>query len=194
MYRMLEIASHANIEIEAKTQYIDGIPDDGFNKSVLYGACDQKDLRKKLKHYENIKTNFSNQGQKTKLQKMRSEKGTDKTATVNDTKVQQEKRCFNCDGKGHLNSSCFLREKGNKYFQYSQIGHVAVECDKKDEQKRVNSCSIAISDSRVYKSVMIGNKQVTTLFDTGSDLHLMTATLYCCARARHNAMSRNREQ
>jgi len=36
---MLEIASHADIELDAKIQYImDGILDDETNKSVLYGA------------------------------------------------------------------------------------------------------------------------------------------------------------
>ncbi|XP_036145590.1 uncharacterized protein LOC118646556 [Monomorium pharaonis] len=55
MYWMLEIASHADIETEAKIQYIiDGIQDDVFNKSVLYGASDIKALRKKLSQYENM--------------------------------------------------------------------------------------------------------------------------------------------
>jgi hypothetical protein len=39
MYRVLEIASHADIELEAKIYYIiDGIQDDAFNKSILYNA------------------------------------------------------------------------------------------------------------------------------------------------------------
>jgi len=36
MYRMLEIANHADIELDVKIQYIiDGIPDDETNKSIL---------------------------------------------------------------------------------------------------------------------------------------------------------------
>lgn len=39
VYRMLELASHADIEIEAKILYIiEGIPDDESNKTILYGA------------------------------------------------------------------------------------------------------------------------------------------------------------
>lgn len=39
MYLMLEIVSHADFKMEAKIQYIvDGIPDDVFNKNVLYSA------------------------------------------------------------------------------------------------------------------------------------------------------------
>lgn len=49
MYRMLELASHAKIETEAKMQYIiEGIPDDENNKSILYGASTINELRKRL--------------------------------------------------------------------------------------------------------------------------------------------------
>lgn len=71
MYCMLEIASRAEFETEAKIQYIiDGIQDDAFNKSVLYGASDIKGLRKKLEQYENIRV----QHQKLKPQSQRAEK------------------------------------------------------------------------------------------------------------------------
>ena len=50
---MLDIASHAEIELEAKIQYIiDGIQDNEANKSVLYGATTTKELRKKFTFYE----------------------------------------------------------------------------------------------------------------------------------------------
>ena len=53
IYRVLDIASHAEIELEAKIQYIiDGIQDNEANKSVLYGATTTKELRKKFTFYE----------------------------------------------------------------------------------------------------------------------------------------------
>ena len=53
MYRMLEIASHADIEEEAKVEYvIDGIIDEDVHKSMLYGAASIKELRKRLIAYE----------------------------------------------------------------------------------------------------------------------------------------------
>lgn len=39
IYRILEIASHADIELEAKIQYIiDGLQHNEASKSILYGA------------------------------------------------------------------------------------------------------------------------------------------------------------
>lgn len=56
MYRMMEITSHADIELEAKIQYIiEGIPDESLNKTILYGAQSIIDLRKLLMQYEIIK-------------------------------------------------------------------------------------------------------------------------------------------
>lgn len=53
VYRVLELASHADIEIEAKIQYIiDGIQDEEANKSILYGATTIKELRRRLAQYE----------------------------------------------------------------------------------------------------------------------------------------------
>ncbi|XP_033360917.1 uncharacterized protein LOC117239468 [Bombus vosnesenskii] len=44
MYRMLEIASHVDMEEEAKVEYIvDGIIDDENNKAILYGATSIKE-------------------------------------------------------------------------------------------------------------------------------------------------------
>lgn len=56
MYRMMEIASHADIELEAKIQYIiEGLPDEPQNKTILYGAQSIRDLRKRLTQYETMK-------------------------------------------------------------------------------------------------------------------------------------------
>jgi len=53
MYRMMEIASHADIELEAKIQYIiEGISDEPLSKTILYGAKNITDLRKRLTQYE----------------------------------------------------------------------------------------------------------------------------------------------
>lgn len=55
MYRMLDTASHADIKLKAKIQYIIyGLQDDVFNKSILYEARNIKELRMKLTQYENI--------------------------------------------------------------------------------------------------------------------------------------------
>ena len=49
IYRMLEIANHADTGEEVKVEYvIDGIIDEEVHKSMLYGAASIKELRKRL--------------------------------------------------------------------------------------------------------------------------------------------------
>lgn len=58
VYRVLEMASHGDIELDVKLQYIiDGIQDEEVNKHILYGATTVKELRIKLKQYETQKKN-----------------------------------------------------------------------------------------------------------------------------------------
>jgi hypothetical protein len=68
---------------------------------------------------------------------------------------------------------CPFKEKGAKCFQCGQFGHIAAKCGKKD--RNVNNCNtIAQQENRIYKTVVIKGKEIVALFDTGSDLHLMT--------------------
>lgn len=185
VYRMMEIASHADIETEAKIQYIiDGIQDEPVNKSILYGATSIQELRKKLIQYEAMK-NAANQ--KLKTQTAKPTKDTTKQTTKDSTKgsrnqeakARDEKRCYNCGEKNHLSSSCPLKEKGTKCFNCGEFGHIASNCSKKSQSRKVNECNIVSKrDNKVYKTLEINNKELTALLDTGSDLHLMKAELY----------------
>lgn len=157
MYRMLEIASHTDIETEVKIQYIiDGIQDDTFNKSVLYGASSIKELRKKLTQYESTRE----QRQKLRHQPLRAEKKTetksDKSGTGDQESKNQDKRCYNCGGKSHLATSCPYKEKGVKCFSCCQFGHIAAKCSEKKVEPSVNECSaVAKQNDRVCKTVVI---------------------------------------
>ncbi|XP_070518800.1 uncharacterized protein [Cardiocondyla obscurior] len=54
IYRALELASHAEMEVESKIQYIiDGIKDEEVNKSILYGATTIKELRQLISTVRN---------------------------------------------------------------------------------------------------------------------------------------------
>lgn len=65
VYKMMEIASHSEIEMETKIQYIiDGIQDKPVNKSILYGAQNIKELLKRLTQYKAMK-NSANQKSKS---------------------------------------------------------------------------------------------------------------------------------
>lgn len=64
VYRVLEIASNIEIETNVKIQNaIDGIIDDGTNKSILYGARSTKELRERLTLYEAQKNTVRNRKQ-----------------------------------------------------------------------------------------------------------------------------------
>jgi len=178
MYRVLEIASHADIELEAKIQYIiDGIQDGAFNKSILYSARTIKELRAKLVQYEYMQ-NGAAQSKKLSYQTSKSQHSKpNKEAGETSGKSQREKRCYNCGGKNHVGVDCPFKEKGAKCFQCGQFGHIAAKCGKKD--RIVNNCNtVTQRDNRVYKTTVINSKEIVALFDTGSDLHLMTAKQY----------------
>lgn len=176
VYKMMEIASHSDIEIEAKIQYIiDGIQDEPVNKTVLYGAKDIKDLRKRLTQYEAMKNSVS---QKSKTQAVKSAKETSKGTSSQDTKTSI-RRCHNCGGKNHLGADCPFKDKGTKCFQCGEFGHIAAKCGKKEHPKQINECSVVQKqDGKIYKNVCIKGKRVKALIDTGSDLHLMRAEQY----------------
>lgn len=76
IYRVLELASHAEIELEAKIQYIiDGVKDEESNKSILYSATTIKELRQRFVQYEAQRTNRSkakHQSQTTGKKKLTS--------------------------------------------------------------------------------------------------------------------------
>lgn len=121
IYRMLELASPAEIEREVNIQYIiERILDDENNKSVLYGASTIKELRKRLAQYELQRAVMRN---KTKDRPIASKpkKGDREDA---DMKI---KRCFNC---GHVGKECPSRSKGVKCFSCGEFGHTAARCFK----------------------------------------------------------------
>ena len=133
MYRMLEIVSHADIEEEAKVEYvIDGIIDEEVHKSMLYGAASIKELRKRLIAYEE--------------QKSRRTKSVAKSARVernnspNQGESARKTRCYNCGDKAHVSADCPNGSRGPKCFKCREYGHIASKCDNLSESiKEVGS-------------------------------------------------------
>lgn len=150
MYRMMEIASHADIELEAKIQYIiEGIPDEPLNKSILYGAQSISDLRKRLTQYGTMKNNqkSTQKNQSTKPGKEMRREG----ARVPDKPVDA-KRCHNCGDRNHKAADCPSKDKGTKCFQCREFGHIAANCGKRADAKQVNACNVAVKyDKKIYK-------------------------------------------
>lgn len=180
VYRVLEIASHGDIELEAKIQYIiNGIQDEEANKSILCAATTIKKLRKKLAQYEIQRSNSKN---KTTNKNRSLDKAKKTSQSSQGTDNDKQKKCFNCGSKKHLSGDCPHKDKGPKCFKCEQVGHVASKCTSSDEKSdkvvkpRVDA--VKSGDKKTLKKVSLLGKQVTAVLDPGSDLHLVRASYY----------------
>ena len=167
MYRMLEIASHADIEEEVKVEYIiDGIIDEEVHKSMLYGAASIKELRKRLIAYEEQKSRRT----KSVAELARVERN----SSPNQGESARKTRCYNCGDKAHVSADFPNGSRGPKCFKCREYGHVASKCsDLGKSSKEV--CNTQKSLRAGCKSVRIGNCELSGLIDTGSELTLMRA-------------------
>lgn len=103
IYRVLELASHAEIETEAKIQYIiDGVKDEEVNKSILYNATTIKELRQRFIQYETQWTNRNKLKHRPQMMSKDKTAGRDKTAMA----TSNLRKCFNCGDTKHLGKEC----------------------------------------------------------------------------------------
>ncbi|CAK1581582.1 unnamed protein product [Parnassius mnemosyne] len=160
---MKECALHGNIEDAALMEYvIDGIQDSESNKSILYGASNLKEFRKKLDIYKSIK-------EKTQTRPSVS------TPFAKNNKI---KRCFNCGDLDHQAPTC---TKGIKCFRCNEFGHKGTQCNNKGKktlniQKTDSKIKTAKEDKELetpYKKIKINDVEITALIDTGSDVNLI---------------------
>lgn len=181
IYRVLDIASNTNMELDAKIQYIiDGVQDSKANKAVLYGATTIKDLRKKFSHYEAlVKNSEISQHEKHKSQ-------------VNDKMIRgsssnestQNKRCYNCGDSKHFGKNCPNKSKGAKCFSCGEYGHIAPKCPTREKktansvQNKVRCDAVMKGDKKSYKLITVQGKEVEAMIDSGSDLHLVRSSFY----------------
>lgn len=179
IYRVLELASHAEIEIEAKIQYIiDGVKDEESNKAILYSATSIKELRQRFTQYEAQRTNRNKAKHRPQIA------GKDKpVGNANRATTPNPKKCYNCGDTKHLGKECPHKTKGSKCYSCGEFGHIAAKCskgsdlDKGATTKRVDAVR-SHGDKKIYKDVKILNKDVTAVINSGSDLHLMRSSFY----------------
>lgn len=182
VYRVLELASHSEMELESKIQYIiDGIKDDEVNKSILYGATTIKELRQRLMQYEAQQAN-RNKFRQPMLSKKKIPNQADRTgSTISDNSTR---RCFNCGDLRHLGKDCPNKSKGSRCYACGEFGHIAVSCMKDSKRTNKSTPSVRVdalqapSDKKTYKAVTILGKDTTAVIDPGSDLHLVRSSFY----------------
>ncbi|XP_076477225.1 uncharacterized protein LOC143303096, partial [Bombus vancouverensis nearcticus] len=170
MYRMLEIASHVDMEEEAKVEYIvDGIIDDENNKAVLYGATSIKGLRKRLVMYEEQKSRRA----KSIVKPAKTQKNGGRPRQSVD--AMKKRRCSICGSEDHLRVKCPEKGKGMKCFKCNRLGHVAANCT----ARQVKTYVISRPERKKYvKDVSIDGCRFVSLVDTGSDLTFIRADEY----------------
>lgn len=182
IYRVLDIASHAEMELEAKIQYIiDGIQDYESNKMILYGAKTIKELRQKFVHYEAM----------VNRSKVKSDAGKQKLKNNNKTYISsqkssdgQNKKCYNCGDKQHMGKDCPNKAKGTKCFSCGEFGHISTKCPSKDNKDthlpnaKTRCDALYTSDKKLYKTLSVAGRRVEAMIDSGSDLHLVRSSFY----------------
>lgn len=180
VYKMLEIAAEGDVEECAVIRYvIDGLEGDNVSKSVLYGATNVREFKKKLEVFEKIvRKPKSNQPTNTQAK----EKGAAATGAIKKEYVKKnvdEINCFSCGIRGHYRGDCPDKGKGIKCFNCNGYGHKAAACKETPKVKKESNVGAVQSGSRKYcKEVLIGDVRLNALVDTGSDLTLMRADCF----------------
>lgn len=206
VYCMLDIANQSKIEVGAVIQYIiDGISDYEQNKSVLYGAKSIKELKDKLKIYELIKER-SNQNKKVTYQHSAksnnysnynaptNSKGDNNNTDFknnnnnnnasssensrynNHNQNQRAIRCYGCGEIGHTAREC--KNKSVKCFKCNEFGHIAPNCTNKSSSKNKGESVTLIKDASMYKDILLNDVSVSALVDTGSEINIITVSVY----------------
>ncbi|UYV84469.1 hypothetical protein LAZ67_X002302 [Cordylochernes scorpioides] len=176
--KMRELGSQGNLEEAVIIQYvIDGIPDQEFNKSILYGSTSYSDFKVKLKNYEMIKSKSKTNSTTSKVI----------PRPIDD----KESKCFNCGKRGHLSRECRFKDLGKKCFSCNSFGHIANQCPtrsnantlvkqvqtKPDDEKQ-NYLAETTQKGRMFKYIKINDHELQALIDTGSQLNLIRIDWY----------------
>ncbi|UYV67076.1 hypothetical protein LAZ67_4003830 [Cordylochernes scorpioides] len=176
--KMRELGSQGNLEEAVIIQYvIDGIPDQEFNKSILYGSTSYSDFKIKLKNYEMIKSKSNTNSTTSKV--------------IPKPIDDKESKCFNCGKRGHLSRECRFKDLGKKCFSCNSFGHIANQCptrsnantlvkqvQTKPHDEKQNYLAETTQKGRMFKYIKINDHELQALIDTGSQLNLIRIDRY----------------
>ncbi|GFU17710.1 hypothetical protein NPIL_69201 [Nephila pilipes] len=86
-------------------------------------------------------------------------------------------KCFNCNLWGHKSAECNKKKDGLRCLKCSKFGHVAKFCD----QSEINQTLVTRNNSftkKIEKYVEILGVKINALFDTGSELSIISYESY----------------
>ncbi|XP_011863437.1 PREDICTED: uncharacterized protein LOC105559615, partial [Vollenhovia emeryi] len=171
-YKMTEIAARANVETKAVIQYIiDGIDDEGYRKSVLYGAKTIRELKDKFEIYVEMHGKMKSKSNENKKKPV--------TNVENKDAKRDAKRCYNCGDASHLSTACPSKEQGTKCFGCNKYGHIAAKCPDKAKAEVKKSCNIVqAGHGKWRKNVVVNDTTLNAVIDSGADLSLMCEKQY----------------
>ncbi|XP_053994072.1 uncharacterized protein K02A2.6-like [Hylaeus volcanicus] len=190
------LANQVGVEDEELIDYmIDGIPDDLLrNQARMYRFAESSEL---LEAFEKISLKpRTNKNVVVDKRIMASPRSSGNTCAVNP--LQPVRRCYNCNGEGHLADSCLKpkRERGS-CFSCGDQGHGYLKCPKSSKAEAPKPTSVSLIDgpqsstmegqrrhpplqtpSRNYCIFLTEEKEehyfVEALVDSGSAINLMT--------------------
>lgn len=169
-YRMIEMAAPAKIETAAVITYIvNGINDTMTNKMFLYSAISLNDLKEKIRVYEEAMKNDTMKSDKTATKDKEKDKQSDRKSIKN----SKSRRCYGFGSDQHKSRECPDKDKGPKCFSCNSFGHKSQSCPEKKEdqtkkfEKPATNILIVPDRKRVKKEVVINDKKMVSLFDTG---------------------------
>ncbi|UYV83872.1 hypothetical protein LAZ67_X000478 [Cordylochernes scorpioides] len=155
---MRELGSQGNLEEAVKIQYvIDGIPDQEFNKSILYGSTSYSDFKIKFKNYE-MTLNL-------RLIAPQAKGHLSGECRFKDLR----KKCFSCNSFGHIANQCPTRSNDNTLVKQVQT---------KPHDEKQNYLAETTQKGRMFKDIKINDHKLQALIDTGSQLNLIRIDRY----------------
>ncbi|GFU06850.1 hypothetical protein NPIL_425631 [Nephila pilipes] len=86
-------------------------------------------------------------------------------------------KCFNCNLWGHKSAECKNKKDGLKCLKCSKFGHIAKFCDQTDVNQTLVTRSNTFT-TKLEKIVEIQGVKINALFDTGSELSLISYESY----------------
>jgi len=85
-----------------------------------------------------------------------------------------DKRCYNCGEREHVNVNCTTKALGVRCFGCGAHGHIASKCKKKINNSNVEKSVVAlvsrVPQKKYLQEVMLGDRAIVALIDTGSDI------------------------
>lgn len=187
-YRMIDIASPANIDMQAVITYIvDGIPDSVSNKMFLYSSKSIRELKEKLVVYESVQMKKDVTKQQQPVKNNNSTKNKENSEAKSSNGSGKTRRCYGCGSDSHESKMCPDKDRGPKCFSCNSFGHKSNTCpgkksqettvktDVKDEKPSMRFMS---KRKKVSKDVLVNGKMFKALFDTGSDFTIIRKDVF----------------